>query len=532
MHPTLDLLPTTPTNTTPQGKHLFGIFKEAKSSYKEKKASINHERSLQRSHTFDAGGGGGFPQYYETYEEYDYGHNPPYGPSDARSNASGRSRRSHHSPRPRGAALTEANLRTHSEVSATPPSARPQNYRSPYAETSRDMTFSRPSLARAPTEGILHEYPPPQPTHPSYKMQRSASDPSLKHKKGEGIDMDLAYGNVPPDLASRTDLDPLASPDGREAKTLIRRVEGLLEEAQCVQHSAGATISHLQRNPDAAAAVALTLAELSTILGKMSPAVLGVLKGGSPAVFALLASPQFLIAAGAAVGVTVVMFGGWKIIKRMKEKKALERQAMAFEAMPMGGAMPPPPMAGPQARGFAPEEEYYYEGDPQEALVIERELSGIESWRRGIAPFGENGEADMELISPEASRAMKKEKKERRRRRRSMDDLVAPDDSISMAGRTEYSHRSHRSHRSHQSHRSHRSERTHHSERRGSRDEDSEVSRRSGKSKKTVKTIEGPKDDGLELVFRGKEKKGNNMLKSLFKKKKEKEEGRALSIMV
>lgn len=281
----------------------------------------------------------------------------------------------------------------------------------------------------------------------------------------------------------------------------------------------------------------------------MSPAVLGALKGGSPAVFALLASPQFLIAAGAAVGVTVVMFGGWKIIKRMKEKKALERQAMAFEAMPMGA------MDGaPQARGFAPGDEWearpaeYYEGDPQEALVIEQELSGIESWRRGIAPFGENGEADMELISPEASRAIKREKKERRRRRRSMDDLVAPDDSISMAGATEYSHRSHRSHRSHHSHRSHRSERSERrgsrderserrgsrderSERRGARDEDSEVTRKSGRSRKSVKTIEAPKEDGLELVFRGKEKKGN-MLKSLFKKKKEKEEGRALSVMV
>lgn len=485
-------------------------------------------------------------------EEFDYGANPRYGASDTRSQASGRS---HRSQRPRGGprpALTEANLRTHSEVSATPPSAPPQNYRSPYAETtSRDMTLSRPTLARAPTEGVLQEYPhhpepqyapveeyPPQHLPP---MHRSISDPALPHKKAKEIDMDLAYGNVPPDLASRTDLDPYATPDGREARSLIQRVEGLLEEAQCVQHSAGATISHLQRNPDAAAAVALTLAELSTVLGKMSPAIMGALKGGSPAVFALLASPQFLIAAGAAVGVTVVMFGGWKIIKRMKEQKALEqqqREAMAFEAMPMM-----------QARGFEPQpmmeqqELYYDEGDPEEALVIEQELSGIESWRRGISPFGENGEADMELISPEAHRAIKREKKDRRRRRRSMDDLdddePTPDDSISVSGRTERSHRSHRSHRSSNHHRS-----SHHSERRGSRDDESqassrrrrdgesEVSARSGRSRRTVKTIEAPPEkEGLELVFRSKEKKPN-MLKSLFKKKKEKEEGRAMSIMV
>lgn len=411
-------------------------------------------------------------------------------------------------------------------MSATPPSARPQNYRSPYAETARDMTLSRPTLARAPAEDVIDEHPPPP--YPSHVVHRSISDPSLKHDQNKEIDMDLAYGNVPPDLASRTDLDPLSGPEGREAKTLIRRVEDILEEAECVQHSASATISHLQRNPDAAAAVALTLAELSSVLGKMSPTVLGALKGGSPAVFALLASPQFLIAAGAAVGVTVVMFGGWKIIKRMKEKKAPEREAIAFEAAPVGAAPPPPMPSGPQARGFGPEaQEYYWEEDPEEALVVEQELSGIESWRRGISPFGENGEADMELISPEASRAIKREKKERRRRRRSMDDLVTPDDSISMAGASEHSSRSRRSHRSH---RSHRSERSHHSER---RDGESETSRRSGRSKKTMKTIEAPKEeDGLELVLRGKKEKGANMLKSLFKKKKEKEEGRAVSIMV
>lgn len=534
-HPTPHSFDSLESALTPaQGKQLFGIFKEAKASYKEKKAVISHERSLQRAQTFDAAYQPPEPPRY--HDDYDYGHNPHYAPSDARSNASGRSRRSDRSRR--RPALTEANLRSHSEVSATPPSAAPPGYRAPYAGTSQEIARSRPSLARAPTEGVLYEYAhPPQ---PPFAMQRAASDPSMKHKKKKEPDMDLAYGNVPPDLESRTDLDPYSAPDAKEARTLIGRVEGLLEEAQCVQHSAGATISHLQRNPDAAAAVALTLAELSGVLAKMSPAFLGALKGGSPAVFALLASPQFLIAAGAAVGVTVVMFGGWKIIKRMKEQKARREESMAFAAAM--GNMPPqeapqgipmqgyPPQGYPdQARG-APGT-IYYEGDPEEALIIEEELSGIESWRRGISPFGENGDADMELISPEAQRAVRRERRERRRRRSlDDDDEPSPDDSISMAGRSERSHRSSgsRSHaRSHYSRRE--DERSYYSR----RDEESEVSRRSGRSRRTMKTIEeGRGGNELDVVLRGGKEKKSNMLKSLFKKKKDKEDVRTMSVMV
>lgn len=467
-----------------------------------------------------------------------------------RSNASGRSRRS---DRSRGRpALTEANLRSHSEVSATPPSAAPPGY-------SQELARSRPSLARAPTEGVLYEHaPPPQP----FPLQRAATDLPMTGKKKKEPDMDLAYGNVPPDLASRTDLDPYSAPDAKEARTLIGRVEGLLEEAQCVQHSAGATISHLQRNPDAAAAVALTLAELSGVLTKMSPAFLGALKGGSPAVFALLASPQFLIAAGAAVGVTVVMFGGWKIIKRMKEQKARREESMAFAAamgnmppqemqqgIPMQGYPPPPPQGVPmhgypdQARGGPGT--VYYEEDPEEALVIEEELSGIESWRRGISPFGENGEADQELISPEAQRAVRRERRERRRRRSMDDEEPTPDDSISMAGRSERSHRS--SGRSRHSRRederssysrrddqrSQYSRRDDERSRHERRDDDSEMSRRSGRSRRTMKTIEeGSSGNELDVVLRGGKEKKGNMLKSLFKRKKEKEDVRAMSVMV
>lgn len=359
----------------------------------------------------------------------------------------------------------------------------------------------------------------------SLYIQRARSDPALQEtgKKKKEIDMDLAYGNVPPDLASRVDLDPAykAAEKEHKARNLMEKIEDLLVEAHCVHHTATHIIEHLQAKPEAAAAVALTLAELSALLGKMSPAFLGVIKGGSPAIFALLASPQFLIAAGLTVGVTVVMFGGWKIIKRMKEAQEAEAlartPAMAFEAHPEQQQQPAglPYPESEASQGF------------DEALVVEEELSTIETWRRGITPFGEDGAADLELISPEADRAIRSQ--------------YGGDDSRSV--RTSRTHKTSKSHKSHRS-RAHddndipqrRSSRRHHDEsrddvseggqshrsHRSSRSEKTERTSKSKRSSRThVKTIEdGSRDKAntLEAVLRPKKE---NMLKTLFKKKKE-----------
>ena len=177
------------------------------------------------------------------------------------------------------------------------------------------------------------------------------------------IDMDLAYGELPPDL-------PLATVDDEnELKGLVGKAKMLLEEADCVQYSVTAMIANLQKNPEAMAAVALTLAEISNIVKKMAPGVLMSLKGSAPAVFALLASPQFLIAAGVGVGVTIVALGGYKIIKRIKAKRAEEDQST--------------------------DEMLEYGGD----------VNRIESWRRGIAEVEEQsiGSVEGEYITPQAA---------------------------------------------------------------------------------------------------------------------------------
>ena len=174
------------------------------------------------------------------------------------------------------------------------------------------------------------------------------------------IDMDLAYGPIPP---------PLPVADDAEFKGLVNKVKALLDEADCLQYSVSATIASLQKNPDAMAAVALTLAEISNIATKMAPGVLASMKGSAPAVFALLASPQFLIAGGVAVGVTIVALGGYKIIKKIRARNTVEDPGV------------------------------------DEMLEIGGDVSMIDNWRRGIAEAEEQSlgtSVDGEFITPEA----------------------------------------------------------------------------------------------------------------------------------
>ena len=188
--------------------------------------------------------------------------------------------------------------------------------------------------------------------------------PTRSNSTPEFIDMSLAYGEIPPPL------EVAKIGEEVELKGLVGKVRLLLEEADCLQYSVTAIIASLQKNPEAMAAVALTLAEISNIVTKMAPGVLTAMKGSAPAVFALLASPQFMIAAGVGVGVTIVALGGFKIIKRIKAKQAAEDPGM------------------------------------DEMLEIGGDVSRIESWRRGIAEVEEESLGtivDGEFITPQAA---------------------------------------------------------------------------------------------------------------------------------
>ncbi|KAI9769144.1 MAG: hypothetical protein M1840_004495 [Geoglossum simile] len=176
-------------------------------------------------------------------------------------------------------------------------------------------------------------------------------------------DMDLAYGDSPP-------RSPVPTDEEAELASLLTKVNFILDEAHCLQHSATKTISTLQKNPDALAAVGLALAEISNLVIKMAPGALAAVKGSFPAIFAILASPQFMIAAGVGVGITVVAIGGFKIIKKMQGR----------------GALPAP--------------------DAGMGQLEEINISGIDRWRRGIAEAEAESigtSVDGEFITPEAN---------------------------------------------------------------------------------------------------------------------------------
>lgn len=216
-----------------------------------------------------------------------------------------------------------------------------------------------------------------------------------RSKPTPDIDMDLAYGDVPPPL-------PEKKYDDGELKEKACKITMLLDEANALQHTATAIIENLQKNPEALAAVSLTLAEISAIVGKMGPGVLVSLKGAFPAVAALLLSPQFMIAGGVAVGVTIVALGGYKIIKK------ISAQGIEDAPMPMAAAAAAAPAPAPASGQPAP---MAVQPAPEEPHVLDelepQELSRVEMWRRGIADveaISSGTSVDGEFITPGASK--------------------------------------------------------------------------------------------------------------------------------
>jgi len=256
-----------------QSKQLFGVFSHAKAAYRERKAHFDTERNAKLAEE----------QALQALAHYKI--------DDSKTVGSRRSQRT-----------------------------RPQYHSSRSVHRGRSSSRYEPDLQSA--SGRESQYGglttiPRRHTHHDITVQEPGVRPVTARSKSDAhIDMDLAYGEAhPAALSMYTPPDPN---DQTQLDGLVDRAQWLLEEAHCIQHSATATISHLQKNPDAMAAVALTLAEISNLASKMAPAALSALKAAAPTVFALLSSPQFLIAAGVGIGVTVVMFGGYKIIKQIQ----------------------------------------------------------------------------------------------------------------------------------------------------------------------------------------------------------------------
>lgn len=107
--------------------------------------------------------------------------------------------------------------------------------------------------------------------------------------------------------------DPLAE----TLQMLLMQLQNTIDEMSCITAGIGALISELQKVPDTLAVVGLTLAEISAIVAKISPAAIMGLKSAFPVIFGLLGSPQFAVIAGVGIAATVVVLGGYRIIKNV-----------------------------------------------------------------------------------------------------------------------------------------------------------------------------------------------------------------------
>ncbi|KAF1935765.1 hypothetical protein EJ02DRAFT_388622 [Clathrospora elynae] len=330
-------------------KHIVNVFKEAKAAYRERKAEIKAERDAAVRE-----------------KELSKGVKAVRIDDDTRSRASSR----------------------HSKA------------------TKSKSHHVRPTMERGYTDSFYANDSPPRNSRHHFEydlagdgreahhmeIARRNSDQHVRRTPGKvsrsnSIDMDLAYGDIPPPLPAR-------KYDDGELKDKASKITLLLDEANCLQYSVTTMIENLQKNPEALAAVSLTLAEISAIVGKMGPGVLLTLKGSFPAVAALLLSPQFMIAGGVAVGVTIVALGGYKIIKKIQAQKEVEVQA-------------PVPVAMRAATVIAAADDNH-ELDELDELEPQ-ELSRVEMWRRGIADVEAHSagtSVDGEFLTPGASRQL------------------------------------------------------------------------------------------------------------------------------
>ncbi|KAF2463117.1 uncharacterized protein BDR25DRAFT_298675 [Lindgomyces ingoldianus] len=318
-------------------KHLVNVFKEAKSAYRERKAEIHAERNAAHQEK----------KLRDGVKSLRIEDDIRSRTSSRHSKTPHRSRSHHRHPKP----SIERGYSDSFYANDGSPRHSPTHRRFDQDLAGDARDGYRRELTRRYTDMPVEEY-----------MLRETSSRSESH-----IDMDLAYGELPPPL-------PVRKYDDSELQAKASKLTMLLEEANCLQYSVTTIIENLQKNPEALAAVALTLAEISNIAGKMGPGILAGLKGSFPAVVALLASPQFMIAAGVGVGVTIVALGGYKIIKKIQAQKEDEERVM----------------------------EAPYEMDELQS----QELSRIEIWRRGIADAEADSagtSVDGEFITPGAS---------------------------------------------------------------------------------------------------------------------------------
>jgi hypothetical protein len=97
----------------------------------------------------------------------------------------------------------------------------------------------------------------------------------------------------------------------------LARVQSVIDEISCWTSGGSGLISELQKTPDTFVRVGRALAEIAQRLSDITPEAAISLKTKFPNVFSLLGSPQFVVIAGVGAVATVVIFGGYRIVKKI-----------------------------------------------------------------------------------------------------------------------------------------------------------------------------------------------------------------------
>lgn len=205
----------------------------------------------------------------------------------------------------------------------------------------------------------------------------------IPYKKGT-IDDGLEYGEYSPRTLARVHRNQKA-----DLRELLMKTETTMRDARAVGSTAVATIEKLKQDPKIFAPVALSLSEISKLASTLAPGFVLAMKSAYPAAFALLSSPQFLVAGGMSAGVTVVMLGGYKIIRQLASCFSTGRpeRPLAIEEPPTRGRRaiadrPRDASRGRRASQSRPR------AAPDEIEQLQSSVSTIADWIPGFQAIG------------------------------------------------------------------------------------------------------------------------------------------------
>jgi hypothetical protein len=175
-------------------------------------------------------------------------------------------------------------------------------------------------------------------------------------------------------------------------QALLVRVQSIIDEIQCLAFGLSTLITELQKTPETFAAVGLSLAEIAQMLTHIAPGVMIFLKTAYPTIFALISSPHFAIVAGVGTAATVVVLGGYKIVKSIMAG-ADDNLKMAY------GEVPDEAILGGEILGEV-DSEYEYRSSGKEYSPSPRLGGSGRPQLKSANTYVEKFQGDVPIVSP------------------------------------------------------------------------------------------------------------------------------------